>query len=77
MGFLDWFLQRRPYKVIRLSRGARGRYRWTAKINGELMAVSSARGYASLAEAREKAINTLGAGWGIVYDPSMGQSGII
>ena len=63
MGFSDWF--RRSYKVIRLLRGARGKYRWTARINGDLMAVSPVRGYRSEEEAREKALQVLGSGWDI------------
>lgn len=66
MGFLDWF--RRPYKVIRILRGSRGQYRWTVRIDGEVMAVSSVRGYNSEEEAREKALQTVGSGWKIVYD---------
>ena len=59
--FSNWF--RRPLKSVRLLKGKGGKYRWTARINGELMAVCRVKGYATLEEARAAAKATLGSGW--------------
>ena len=61
MLFFNWF--RRSLKVVRLLQGKNGRFRWTARIDGELMAVCSVGGYATLEEARAAAEKTLGGGW--------------
>ena len=61
MSFFNWF--RRPLRVVRLLTGKRGKCRWTARIDGELVAVSPARGYANLQVAQAMAKHTLGSGW--------------
>ena len=61
MAFLNWF--RRPLKVVRLLKSKRGKYRWTARIDGDLMAVSRAHGYETLEGAKVAAKKTLGGGW--------------
>ena len=57
----SWF--RRPLKSVRLLKGNRGKYRWTARIDGELMAVCRVKGYETLDEAKAAAKATLGGGW--------------
>ena len=61
MAFFNWF--RRPLKSVRLLKGRGGKYRWTARIDGDLMAVCRVKGYATLEEARAAAKATLGSGW--------------
>ena len=61
MAFFNWF--RRPLKVVRLLRGSRGKCRWTARIDGDLMALSPARGYATLEQAQAMAKKPMGGGW--------------
>ena len=59
--FSTWF--RRPLKVVRLLKGKGGKYRWTARMDGELMAVCRVGGYATLQESEAAAQATLGRGW--------------
>ena len=68
----NWF--RKPMtvvKVVRLLQGKNGRYRWTARIDGRLMAVCRVQGYVSWDEAEVAARATLGGGW--VYQRDAGQ----
>ena len=59
--FFGWF--RSPTKRVRLLKGKRGKCRWTARIDGELMAVCRVKGYATLQQAQAAAKKTLGSGW--------------
>ena len=57
----NWF--RSPLKSVRLLRGKGGQFRWTARIDGELMAVCRVQGYNTIDEAKAAARATLGSGW--------------
>ena len=57
----NWF--RSPQKVVRLFVGKGGNHRWTARIDGRLMAVCPAQGYESPEEAKAAAQATVGGGW--------------
>ena len=57
----NWF--RSPLKRVRLLQGKNGKFRWTARIDGELMAVCRVKGYDTLDEAKAAARATLGGGW--------------
>ena len=61
--FTNWF--RRPLKYVRLLKGSNGRFRWTARIDGRLMAVCRVGGYATLEEARAAAKGNTGRRLGI------------
>ena len=64
----NWF--RRPLKIVRLLKGKNGRYRWTARIDGQFIAVCRPKGYATLEEARTGAQAAFGGGW--EYRPDEG-----
>ena len=66
--FFNWF--RKSLKVVRLFKGSGGNHRWTARIDGHLMAVCRVQGYESPEEAKAAAQETLGGGWGyeLEYD---------
>ena len=61
MAFFNWF--RAPLKSVRLLKGNGGKFRWTARIDGEFMALCRPKGYETLEEARAAARATLGGGW--------------